>query len=152
MNVKSLKYTCSSRTHTHTFTHMHREHGRCVWRESGALGVHENYPLGDATLSECGRHSYSALVYTNVSYFGSDTSPPLRASGPGPGPGLPSPGPLSQGRERMKIQDSVGWEISNNQKPRLHNVHLYHNILTLLLLLLLLLHTAWQHLCSMCLS
>lgn len=53
-----------TRTHTYTHAHMHME--VCL----RGLGVHENYPLGDATLSECGRHSYSALVYTNVSYFG----------------------------------------------------------------------------------
>ena len=33
-----------------------------------------------------------------------------------------------------KIRGSLGREISNNQKPSLHNVHLYHNILTLILL------------------
>lgn len=69
-----------------------------------------------------------------------------------PRPRLPSPGHFSQEScvsrpELMNMWDSVGREISDNQKPRLHNVHLYHNILTLLLL-----HTAWQHLCSMCLS
>lgn len=43
----------------------------------GALGVHRNNPLGDATVSECGRHSYSALVHTNVSYFESHNSTPI---------------------------------------------------------------------------
>lgn len=140
-------------TRAHIHTHMHRKHEWCVWGELGAQGVHGNYPLGDATLSECGRHSYSAPVYTNVSYFGSDNSTPLRAGAQAalPWSSFPGQSPVSA-NEESSWKYSVGWEISNNQKPRLHNVHLYHNILTLLLLLRLLLHTSWQHLCSMCLS
>lgn len=96
---------------------------RVCMRNIWALGVHGSYPLGDATLSECGRHSYSALLDTNVSYLGSHNPTP---QGPGPSP--------ESAGELVKVQDSAGREISNNQKLIMNNVHLYHNILTLLLL------------------
>lgn len=119
-------------TRTHTHTHAQRTWRVCM-RRIWALGVHGSYPLGDATLSECGRHSYSALLDQRERF------------------GVHQPDTPESVGELVKVQDSAGREISNNQKPRMYNVHLYHNILTLLLLLLLFC-PARQHLCSMCLS
>lgn len=70
--------------HAHTYTQTERN------MKLGAVGVRGNDTVGDATVCECGRNSYSALEYINMSYFGSDDSPPLR---PGSGP-PPLPAPL----------------------------------------------------------
>ena len=150
MDVKSLKYRHAQHTHTHTHTHTHAQKTWKVrMRRTGGTGCLWNYPLEDATQMSVGETATLPLCTSMWAILGQITLlPPGQVQG---GPPLilpPRTKACDYEWELMKTQDSEGREISNNQKPRLHNVHLYHNILTVLLPL----HTAWQHLCSMCLS
>lgn len=120
-------------TRVHTWK---RQHERCVWGELRALGV----PLGDAKLSESGRPATRPLCTPMWAISGQIG---LLLLGSGPHPWSSFPASVSVDKSSWKCGR---YEIIKN--VRLHNVHFYYNILTLLLILFHLLQTAWQHLCS----